>query len=152
MNPTDVVDTAREVLPRETVVSSDVRPHKLLVGQGWTTYQPKSVLMTNGLSSMGFSLPAGIVASPELPDTPVVSFMGDGSLNRIELKQMTRRYVGTGTRIEHTDIVKFAESMDGDGVRVESTQALADALSTRSPGRALVIGAIIDPAQYEAQF
>ncbi len=108
--------------------------------------------MTNGLSSMGFSLPAGIVASPELPDTPVVSFMGDGGLNRIELKQMTRRYVGTGTRIEHTDIVKLAESMDGDGVRVESTQALADALSTRSPGQPLVIGAIIDPAQYEAQF
>lgn len=152
LNPTDVVDTAREVMPRETIVSSDVGSHKLLVGQGWTTYRPKAVQMTNGLSSMGFSLPAGIVASPAQPDTPVVGFMGDGGLNRIELKQMTRRSVGTGTRIEHTDIVKLAASMDCDGVRVESPQALADALSARSPGRPLVIGATIDPAQYEAQF
>ena len=54
LNPTDVVDTARAVMPRETVVTTDVGSHKLLVGQGWTTYAPKGVLMSNGLSSMGY--------------------------------------------------------------------------------------------------
>src|SRR3546814_706064 len=62
LNPTDVVDTVRAAMPRETVVSTDVGSHKLLVGQGWTTYEPRGVLMTNGLSSMGYSLPASITA------------------------------------------------------------------------------------------
>ena len=54
LNPTDVVDVARAVMPRDTVVTTDVGSHKLLVGQGWTTYAPKGVLMSNGLSSMGY--------------------------------------------------------------------------------------------------
>src|SRR3546814_11935770 len=104
-------------MPRETVVSTDVGSHKLLVGQGWTTYEPRGVLMTNGLSSMGYSLPASITAKLLHGDRPVVCFTGDGGLamvqgelrlaatptlgitvvvfcdnspNRIELKQMQR--------------------------------------------------------------
>ena len=36
---------------------------RVLIGQGWKAYEPKSVLMTNGLSTMGFSLPATIVSA-----------------------------------------------------------------------------------------
>lgn len=179
LNPTDVIKVAREGLPRDTVVTSDVGSHKLLVGQGWTTYNPGGVLMSNGLSSMGFSLPAGMVAKQLMADTRIITFIGDGglamvqcelrlaaamglgltvvvfcdgSLNRIELKQLTRQYESIGTRIEETDIVKLAESMDCDGVQVETEQGLADALKKQSPNRPLVIGATIDPSQYLAQF
>ena len=48
----------------------NVGSHKLLVGQGWTSYQPRSLLMTNGLSSMGYSLPAAITAQPCFFATP----------------------------------------------------------------------------------
>ncbi len=180
MNPTDVVDVVRAQMPRDTVVSTDVGSHKLLVGQGWTTYTPRSLLMTNGLSSMGYSLPAAMAAKLVHPDKPVVSFIGDGglamvqgelrvaaslkidpivvvfcdnSLNRIELKQMARQYPSWGTVIESTDMSLLARAMGCDGVDVDSVTALEAALTApRAKDKPLVIGARIDPAQYAAQF
>lgn len=179
MNPSDVIRLAREAAPLDTIVTSDVGSHKLLVGQGWTTHAPRGVLMTNGLSSMGFSLPAAITAKLLNRDKEVICFTGDGglamvqselrlaaslglglkvvvfcdsSLNRIELKQMARQYPSTGTVIEDTDIVKMAESMACDGVMAETEAALADALAQPAGNTPLVIGARIDPAQYWAQF
>ena len=180
LNPTDVVDAVRALMPRDTVVSTDVGSHKLLVGQGWTTYSPRALLMTNGLSSMGFSLPAAIVAKLVHPEKQVVCFVGDGglamvqaelrvaaslkidpvvvvfcdnSLNRIELKQTARKYPSWGTVIDPTDMGLLARSMGCDGVEVDSVPALERALAgPRSKDRPLVIGAKIDPAQYAAQF
>ena len=180
LNPTDVVDAVRALMPRDTVVTTDVGSHKMLVGQGWTTYAPRSLLMSNGLSSMGFSLPAAIAAKLVHPDKPVVCFTGDGglamvqgelrvaaslkidpivvvfcdnSLNRIELKQMARQYPSWGTLIEPTDIALLARAMGCDGVEVASVKALEAVLAgARATDRPLVIGAKIDPAQYAAQF
>ncbi len=179
LNPTDVIDAVRAVLPRDTIASTDVGSHKLLAGQGWTTYAPRTLLMTNGLSSMGYSLPAAIAAKIVHPQRPVVSFIGDGgfamvqgelglaaalkldpvvivfcdgSLNRIELKQMKRNYPSWGTLIEPVDLAQLAPAMGCDGVMVDNAGALHDALARRAPGRPLVIGAVIDPAQYAAQF
>jgi len=180
LNPTDVVDVARAVMPRDTVVTTDVGSHKLLVGQGWTTYAPKGVLMSNGLSSMGFSLPAAMTAKLLMPEREIVCFTGDGglamvqgelrlaaslklgmkiivfcdnSLNRIELKQMARQYPSSGTTIDPTDVVKLSESMACDAVEADTIQELEAALSAaQAPDRPLVIAANIDPAQYAAQF
>jgi acetolactate synthase-1/2/3 large subunit len=180
LNPTDVIDVVREAMPLDTVVTSDVGSHKLLVGQGWTTHAPKGVLMTNGLSSMGYSLPAAMTARLIDRTRPVVCFTGDGglamvqgelrlasslgldftvvvfcdnSLNRIELKQMARQYPSWGTLIEPTDIVMLAESMGCAGVATDNAADLARILADGGPGdRPLVIGATIDPAQYAAQF
>ena len=180
LNPTDVVDVLRGAMPRDTVVSTDVGSHKMLIGQGWTSYSPRALLMTNGLSSMGFSLPAAIAAKLVHPEKPVVCFVGDGglamvqaelrvasslkldpvvvvfcdnSLNRIELKQMARQYPSWGTVIEPTDISMLARSMGCDGVAVDSIKGLESALTGgRAKDRPLVIGARIDPAQYAAQF
>ena len=180
LNPTDVVDVARAVMPRDTVVTTDVGSHKLLVGQGWTTYAPKGVLMSNGLSSMGFSLPAAMTAKLLMPGREIVCFTGDGglamvqgelrlaaslklgmkvivfcdnSLNRIELKQMARQYPSSGTTIDPTDVVKLSESMACDAVEANTIQELEAALSVpQDPDRPLVIAANIDPAQYAAQF
>lgn len=180
LNPTDVVDIARAVMPRDTVVTTDVGSHKLLVGQGWTTFAPKGVLMSNGLSSMGYSLPAAMTAKLLMPEREIVCFTGDGglamvqgelrlaasmklgmkvivfcdnSLNRIELKQMARQYPSSGTTIDPTDVVKLSESMDCDALEANSIQELEAALSAaQTPNRPLVIAANIDPAQYAAQF
>ena len=180
LNPTDVIDVVRSASPRETIATSDVGSHKLLVGQGWTTYAPRATLMTNGLSSMGFSLPAAIAAKLVHPERPVVCFTGDGglamvqgelqlasslridplvivfcdnSLNRIELKQARRNYPSWGTLIEPTDIAQLARSMGCEGAMVDSAAALERVLAEKRPSdRPLVVGARIDPAQYAAQF
>ena len=115
--------------------------------------------MTNGLSSMGFSLPAAITARLLHPDRPVVCFTGDGgfamvqselqvasslgvgllvvvfcdnSLHRIELKQMVKKYPSWGTRFEPSDIVRLAEGMGCDGERVDSREALERVVSARA--------------------
>jgi len=179
LNPTDVIDVVRAAMPRDTIASTDVGSHKLLVGQGWATYEPRAMLMTNGLSSMGYSLPAGIAAKLVHPARPAVSFVGDGgfamvqselglasalklglvvvvlcdnSLNRIELKQAQRKYPSWGTLIEPVDIERLAPAMGCDGVMADSAGALQDALARRPAERPLVIGAVIDPAQYSTQF
>jgi len=180
LNPTDVVDAARAAFPRETLITTDVGSHKLLVGQGWETYQPGGVLMSNGLSSMGFALPGAITASLLDCERKVVCFTGDGglamvhgemqlaselglglvvivfsdnSLNRIELKQMQLGYPSTGTQFEASNLVAVAEAMGCDGERAETAGALEDVLG-RAHGlnRPLLVEAVIDPTQYEVQF
>ncbi|MBM3599261.1 MAG: thiamine pyrophosphate-binding protein [Alphaproteobacteria bacterium] len=180
LNPTDVIDVVRRLLPREAVVSADVGSHKMLVGQGWTTYAPRGVLMTNGLSSMGFSLPAAMTAKLLDRARPVVCFIGDGglamvqgelrlaaslklgmtvvvfcdnSLNRIELKQMARQYPSWGTVFEPTDMAKLGQSMGCDGIQVDDVRELERVIAAGpAADRPLVVGAVIDPAQYSAQF
>ncbi len=136
--------------------------------------------MTNGLSSMGFSLPAAIAAKLVHPERPVVCFIGDGglamvqgelrlaaslgldplvvvfcdnSLNRIELKQAQRKYPSWGTLIDATDI---EQARAGDGLRGRDggfgCRARALLARPRPDDRPLVIGVRIDPAQYLAQF
>jgi acetolactate synthase-1/2/3 large subunit len=180
LNPTDVVDAVRDAAPRDSVATCDVGSHKLLVGQGWQTYSPRSLLMSNGLSAMGFGVPAAIAAKLANRSRPVVALVGDGgfamtatevrlaaamdaavafvvfvdgSLNRIELKQMVAGYPSTATRIEDMDLVAMAEAMDADGVRVDSREELDKALSgIANLSRPLVVEAHINPSQYESQF
>jgi len=170
LNPSDVVAIAREEAPLDSIVTTDVGSHKLMVGQVWQASVPRSVLMTNGLSAMGFGVPAAIAARLSCPDRPVIALVGDGgfamtatemriaaalglpvvvvvftdgSLNRIELRQQLRGYPPTATRMGGTDLPALAEAMGCDGVRVETPAALE---------KALVVEARIDPSQYEAQF
>ena len=180
LNPSDVVTIAREAAPPDTIVTTDVGSHKIMAGQAWRADEPRSVLITNGLSAMGFGVPAAIAAKLTRPDRPVIALVGDGgfamaatemriasalgvpvtvvvfadgSLNRIELRQQLMGYPSTGTRMDGMNLVALAEAMDCDGVRVDSPGGLEKALSgfgTRS--RPLIVEARVDPAQYEAQF
>jgi acetolactate synthase I/II/III large subunit len=180
INPTDVVDVLRDAMPRDTIVTSDVGSHKLLVGQGWRTYAPRTSLMSNGLSSMGFSIPGAIGAKIANPDRPVLSFVGDGgfamvpgelqlassiglgltvvvfvdrSLNRIELKQQALGYPSTATTIDASDLVAMSEAMGGEGVRVDTVAELEKAAAEPPPtDRPRLIEAHVDPSQYQSQF
>jgi acetolactate synthase I/II/III large subunit len=180
LNPADVVTVAREAAPADTIVTTDVGSHKIMAGQAWPASEPRSVLMTNGLSAMGFGVPAAIAAKLTRPDQPVLALVGDGgfamaatemriasalrlpvtvvvfadgSLNRIELKQQLLGYPPTATRIDGMDLVALAEAMDCDGVRVASPAALEKALAGFGDrSRPLIVEARIDPAQYQVQF
>ena len=180
LNPSDVVSIAREAAPPGTIVTTDVGSHKVMAGQVWQAAEPRSVLIPNGLSAMGFGVPAAIAARLTRPDRPVIALVGDGgfamtatemriasalglpvtvvvfadnSLNRIELKQQLMGYPPTATRMDGMDLVALAEAMDCDGARADSPAALEKALSGfAARSRPLIVEARIDPAQYEAQF
>ena len=180
LNPSDVVAIAREAAPPGTIATTDVGSHKIMAGQVWQASEPRSVLIPNGLSAMGFGVPAAIAARLTRPDRPVIALVGDGgfamaatemriasalgvpvtvvvfadnSLNRIELRQQLMGYPPTATRMDGMDLVTLAEAMDCDGIRADSPAALEKALegfATRT--RPLIVEARVDPAQYEAQF
>ena len=180
LNPSEVVTIANQAAPADTIVTTDVGSHKIMAGQAWQAAGPRSVLMTNGLSAMGFGVPAAIAAKLTRPDRPVIALVGDGgfamaatemriasalglpvtvvvfadgSLNRIELRQTLLGYPPTATRMDGMDLVALAEAMDCDGVRVDSTAGLEKALAGfAARSRPLVVEARIDTAQYEAQF
>jgi acetolactate synthase-1/2/3 large subunit len=180
LNSSEVVTTVRSASPAGTVMTTDVGSHKLMAGQAWTAYAPRETLITNGLSAMGFGLPAAIGAAVSGPG-PVVCLVGDGgfamtatelavaarlglglvvvvfsdgSLNRIELHQAAMGYPLTATAVDRADIPVLAESLGCDGVRVENVSGLEKALSTAFScrDRPLVIEARIDTAQYAAQY
>jgi acetolactate synthase-1/2/3 large subunit len=180
LNPSDVVTIAREAAPPDAIVTTDVGSHKIMAGQVWRAAAPRSVLITNGLSAMGFGVPAAIAARLCWPERPVIALVGDGgfamtatelriaaalglpvvvvvftdnSLNRIELRQQAMGYPPTATRIGGSDLAAMAEAMGCDGVRVDTPAALEKALAdVGSRSRPLVVEARIDPSQYEVQF
>jgi acetolactate synthase-1/2/3 large subunit len=180
LNPSDVVTIAREAAPPGTILATDVGSHKIMAGQAWQADEPRSVLIPNGLSAMGFGVPAAIAARLTRPGRPVLALVGDGgfamaatemriasslglpvtvvvfadgSLNRIELRQQSVGYPPTGTRMDGMDLVALAEATGCDGVRADTPAALEKALAGfAARSRPLIVEARINPAQYEAQF
>ena len=72
------IDAVRRALPRDGLLAFDVGAHTHQIASQWTAHAPKSFLITNGWSSMGFGLPAAIAAKLARPDLPVVCLIGDG--------------------------------------------------------------------------
>ena len=79
-SPKAILGRLREILPPEAILTTDTGAHKLLAGQAWKSYAPLTFFMSNGLSSMGYGLPAAIAAQLARPGTPTVCCTGDGGL------------------------------------------------------------------------
>ncbi|HXX39828.1 MAG TPA: thiamine pyrophosphate-binding protein [bacterium] len=80
LSPLAAVRTLREALPRETVLACDVGSHKYFAGQFWQSYDPHTFFMSNGLSGMGYGVPAAIAAKLQFPARPAVALVGDGGM------------------------------------------------------------------------
>jgi len=76
--PHHAIDVVREVLPRDGVLAFDVGAHTHQIASQWTAHAPRTFLITNGWSSMGFGLPAAIAAKLARPERLVVALVGDG--------------------------------------------------------------------------
>jgi acetolactate synthase-1/2/3 large subunit len=76
--PHQAIDVIRRILPRQGVLAFDVGAHTHQIASQWTAHAPRTFLITNGWSSMGFGLPAAIAAKMARPDLPVVCIVGDG--------------------------------------------------------------------------
>ena len=73
-----LLDILREKLATDGILAYDVGAHTHQIASQWRTDCPKSLLATNGWSSMGYGMPAAYAAKLLFPDRPVVAVVGDG--------------------------------------------------------------------------
>ena len=155
-----VLPVLRAVMDAEDVLISDVGSHKMQIAQNFPTYEPNTCIISNGLASMGISVPGG-VAADLATDAEVVAATGDGGflMNGAEIETATRvgcsytillfvdddyglisekqrahRGESFGTELTNPDFMTLAESFGIDGYRPEKwdelEETLRDALNT----------------------
>ena len=179
LSPVQVVGIARSQVPPETVVTVDAGAHMLAVMPLWEVTEPRRLLISSGLATMGFALPAAIAAALCAPARLVVAFTGDGGLAmtlaeietavRLRLRiavvvfndaalsliKIKQRPAGQGgaeaVGFGPVSYARAAEAMGAAGVPVSTEPELAAALSAAS-GRdgPTVIDVQLNPASYPA--
>ncbi len=90
--PQQVVATAAAVAPAGTIATVDAGAHMLVAMPLWPASAPCELLISSGLATMGFALPAAIAAALARPGRHVVCFTGDGGLGMVlaELETVVR--------------------------------------------------------------
>ena len=78
--------------PAPTTVTVDAGAHMFAAMWGWRAVRPRSFLISNGLATMGFAVPAAIAAAIAAPGHPVLAITGDGGflLHAAELETAVR--------------------------------------------------------------
>ena len=76
--------SSRRPLPQlrheQAIATVDAGAHFLSMMPFWPATEPLQLLISNGLATMGFALPAAIAAALARPGRPVVCMVGDGGL------------------------------------------------------------------------
>lgn len=80
LKPFRIINELRKILKREDILVSDVGAHKIWIGRFYKVYEPDTLVISNGFASMGFAIPAAIVAKMLFPERNVVAAVGDGGL------------------------------------------------------------------------
>ena len=92
-SPHETFDILREHLPADGILAYDVGAHTHQIASQWRTDLPKTLLATNGWSSMGYGMPAAFAAKLLSPQRQVVCVVGDGGF------QMTAGELATARRL-----------------------------------------------------
>jgi acetolactate synthase-1/2/3 large subunit len=73
-----VIEEVSKQTKGNAVVVTDVGQHQMWTSQFYTFINPRSIITSGGLGTMGYGLPAAIGAAFGIKDRPVVLFCGDG--------------------------------------------------------------------------
>jgi acetolactate synthase-1/2/3 large subunit len=87
-----IIEKISEKTKGEAVVVTDVGQHQMWISQFYKFTNPRSLLTSGGLGTMGFSLPAAIGAAFAVKDRPVISFSGDGGFQMNIQELVTAAY------------------------------------------------------------
>jgi acetolactate synthase-1/2/3 large subunit len=94
LSPYHLMVALHEALPGEAIATTDVGAHKMLMAQVWRTLHPRSFLVSNGLSAMGYGVPAALAAALVHPKRPVICVTGDGGFAMMVQELETARRMG----------------------------------------------------------
>ncbi len=95
--PPTILRALRSAMGSDDLLISDVGAHKIWIGRFFQAEKPNTVLISNGLATMGIALPGGIAAKLTSPDRRVVTLSGDGGFLMMvhELETLKREKVAT---------------------------------------------------------
>src|SRR5437016_11774941 len=74
----------REVLPHQSIVTTEVGQHQMWASLFFDVIQPGTFFSSTGLGTMGWGFPAAIGAKAAKPSVPVLDIAGEGSFNMTE--------------------------------------------------------------------
>jgi acetolactate synthase-1/2/3 large subunit len=145
----------------------------------WSAQRQGDVLISNGLATMAFSLPAAIAMSLETPERPVIAFTGDGGLmmcagelstaaqhasrlcivvfndgglSLIAIKQQARQLQRHGVDWPGVDFATVARGFGLRGYTATTLEQYRDALATALAGQGpSLIDVRVDPGGYLGQ-
>jgi len=80
LSSASVVKAARDAFAATPSLSVDAGAHMFSACSFWPAKAPRDVLISNGLATMGFALPAAIAAALNDPTRGAVAMTGDGGL------------------------------------------------------------------------
>ena len=173
--PARIVADTRAALGREDIVLVDTGALKMWMARLYPTYEPNTCLISNGLSTMGWTLPGAIAAKLARPEACVLVATGDGAfmMNSQEIETALRERIpivvviwvddeyglikwkmelelghSVDTAFGNPDFVAYAESFGARGYRIEEPDELLPTLR-----RALAddtVSVIACPVDYSA--
>ncbi|WP_426414350.1 acetolactate synthase AlsS [Bacillus subtilis] len=154
-HPLEIVKELRNAVDDHVTVTCDIGSHAIWMSRYFRSYEPLTLMISNGMQTLGVALPWAIGVSLVKPGEKVVSVSGDGGFlfsameleTAVRLKapivhivwndstydmvafQQLKKYNRTSAvDFGNIDIVKYAESFGATGLRVESPDQLADVL------------------------
>ncbi len=154
--PAAIVDEIRKHSEADAIATADSGAHRILLSQVWQCFQPRGLLQSSALCTMGCALPLAMGAKLSDPDRQVICFVGDASLEMvlgelatlrdlrqdilvvvfvdrslalIEKKQRESGFDNLGVDFGGTDWVALAGAMGGHGVAVDSRAGIQTAMA-----------------------
>ncbi|HEY6957245.1 MAG TPA: thiamine pyrophosphate-binding protein [Candidatus Limnocylindria bacterium] len=172
-----VLRALRDVMPDDALATCDVGYNKAVTGQCWVARRPKTFFMSNGLSSMGYGLPAAIGLKLVHRDVPVACVLGDGgfamtmaeietaarlglavivvvladdALSQIKAGQERKGFAATGTTFGALDYPAIARGFGADGFDVRTEAECRAAFRDALSSRVpVLVAAHVDPTAYQ---
>jgi acetolactate synthase-1/2/3 large subunit len=153
--PARIVADTRAALGREDIALVDTGALKMWMARLYPTYEPNTCLISNGLSTMAWTVPGAIGAKLACPDARVLVATGDGAfmMNSQEIETALRERVpcviliwvddeyglikwkmdlelgeNFDTAFGNPDFVAYAESFGARGYRIEAADQLLPTL------------------------
>lgn len=177
MGAAKILRKLREILPKESIVTTEVGQHQMWASLFFDVIHPGTFFSSTGLGTMGWGFPASIGAKVARPYVPVVDIAGDGSFSMTENSLATavledipvivflinnsslgmvaqwqrtfydRRMIGVDQK-SCPDYVKLAGSYGAQGIRAQSLDELDKAIKAGLKSDvATVIDIPIDPEE-----
>ncbi|UDI77401.1 acetolactate synthase AlsS [Staphylococcus taiwanensis] len=155
MHPLEIIETMQQTLTDDTTVTVDVGSHYIWMARKFRSYNPRHLLFSNGMQTLGVALPWAIAAALVRPNTQVVSVAGDGGFlfsaqdletavrkklniiqliwndgkyNMVEFQEEMKYNRSSGVEFGPVDYVKYAEAFGAKGLRVTSQAELEAAI------------------------